>query len=67
MKTYAVMNNTSGSRGNLTKSVHMRHNIVSPLLLLDLGNTEIIIRNSQMLPHLRKRIISDTLNTKLFL
>ena len=61
------MNNTSSSRSNLTKSVYMRHNIVSPLLLLDLGNPEIIIRNSQMLPHLRKRIISDTLNTKLFL
>lgn len=43
--TYSVMDDTCCGRSNLSKGVYMRHNIVSPLLLLDLGNSEIIIRN----------------------
>jgi hypothetical protein len=52
---------------NLSKRMHMRHNIMPPLLLLDPGNLKVLIRDHKMIPHLLQRLIADILNPKLLL
>lgn len=46
------MDDASSSRRSQTKSVHMRHDIVSPALLLLGGNREFLILDDEVCAHL---------------
>lgn len=59
------MDDAFSRRSRFSKSMHMRHNIMPPLLLLHPRNLKILIRQHQILPHLRQRFLSDRLNAEL--
>jgi len=61
------MNDSRCSGRNLTISMNVGHDIVPSLLLLDLGDAEIIVCNDQVFPHLAQGVIANGLNAELFL
>lgn len=61
------MDDSRRSWRDLSICVDVSHDVVPPLLLLDLCNAKILVGNSQVLPHLAQGFVGDTLNAELLL